>query len=149
MSTNYYLATGNTVKGCECLNCNCRAPEVLHVGLSAGGWCFQLHVLEGLECWDCWKTYLRERAKLFGGVGPARLFDENDREIDVEWFIKDLETTHLSLRPVSKEEAQQRARRVFPPAYGPGNYLRSDFDGQHCVGHHPELAIDYIQGEFS
>jgi hypothetical protein len=116
----------------------------LHIGKSSGGWCFALHVTDGIRSLEDWKAKFSE-----GGV----IRDEYDRDYTPEEMLR---VITVRSRPDSLEFSVQQ-----DPYYkslqdfldknhaeiGPNNLLRSQI-GHNCIGH-GDGTWDLIKGEFS
>lgn len=76
MSINYYVKTGKKIKE----KCNLghwhEVDEILHVGQSAAGWKFNLHIIpeKGILELDDWIPILRS----------GKIYDDNEQEISYD-----------------------------------------------------------------
>ena len=129
MSTNFYLRQ----PACEACG---HQPDQLHIGLSAGGWYFALHVDEDIKCLMDW----------------VRLWKAHP-----DWAIEDEYgggyTRNEMLRKITMRH-QRPGRRPTQEWFdrnhamtGPGNLARSVIPRQ-CIGH-GKGTWDLIEGEFS
>jgi hypothetical protein len=114
MGTNYYL---HQKPDCECCG---RAFEPLHIGKSAPGWCFFLHVTpEGrINNLDDWRA-------LWAAPGA---------------YVRNEYGERVELEDLEKIITQRQWKGEFPK--------RQYIDGRHCVGH-GEGTWDYVAGEFA
>ncbi len=141
MSTNYYLHRP------PCLACKLTHPPY-HIGMSAHGWCFALHIEPAQGIND-----LFDVIKLCGAPGVV-IKDEYDRVIPLEEL-----TVIISVRkaenldkewesPPSGYESWDRFHIANESERGPNGLVRSKIDGVHCVKH-GDGTWDCIVGEFS
>ena len=114
MSTNYY-----TVKRCD----HCEHEERLHIGLSAGGWCFALciHPDEGIRSIDDWRKRLESLPE------GTTIVDEYDNPVTLPELLTVI------------------TERKWP---FPTGLRRAKIDGERCIGH-GEGTWDIHVGDFS
>lgn len=129
MGTNYYL-TEDT-----CPHCG-RGDERRHIGKSAAGWCFSLHVDEDVKSLAEWQ----ERWSKPG----AKIFDEYGTETAAADMLKVITERSWSGKSVDSQEWLV----VNDAERGPAGLARHRIDGRHCIGH-GESTYDLVRGEFS
>lgn len=136
MGTNYYLVPPDDEDG--------RPSPQLHIGKSAAGWCFALHVYpeRGLTRWNDWWDLLAAKPD------DAVIKDEYGEILSLAemWAVISLRRWNRppSCPHGSSDElflTRNHAER------GPNNLLRARIGGR-CVGH-GKGTWDYIEGEFS
>lgn len=142
MGTNYYLHEESK----KCPTCGHDPSGPLHIGKSAAGWCFSLHVIpeEGLNSLADWEARWSKHG--------ARIVDEYGEEVSPE----------AMRRCVAERGVEGRDWEASPWGYqswwafhaenhsekGPRGLLRHRIDGRHCIGH-GEGTWDLIAGCFS
>ena len=70
MGTNYY----HHINICE----HCNRSDIIHIGKSSFGWTFSFHATDNIRSWQDWQEALQD----------GKIFDEYDREVSLEDFIK-------------------------------------------------------------
>lgn len=135
MGTNYYATSQ------PCPHCG-RTDEPVHIGKSAAGWAFALHVIpdEGLITLDAWVKYLEDKV----------IADEYGNQLSLDEMLNKI--TKRSWRQRDDAPLGYVSWRDFynqnHAEPGPNNLSRQRIDGRHCIGH-GEGTWDYCQGEFS
>jgi hypothetical protein len=136
MGTNYYLH----IVGIK--------PEVLHIGKSAYGWCFSLHVYPERDIYS-----LKDYEFMFEHYFWMYIKDEYGETIPVKEMLSIIKDRKYPM-PFGetrwdigyyKDEDDFHAKNSSQR--GPNNLLRHQIDGRYCVGH-GEGTWDHI-GEFS
>ena len=136
MSTNYYLRENLFGRICRI---GFKAKPDLHIGLSAAGWCFQLHVIPELGIRD-----LEDWVKLWYGFIYS-IEDEYGRPVYPYEMVHIIAGRHGGKdHPGFTQEWFQRNYAVS----GPNNLARAKVDGFYCVGH-GSGTWDLIAGDFS
>ena len=131
MSTNYYFHKN------ICPHCH-KPDEIIHIGLSSSGWCFQLHIypdkgISSLEDWEnVWKT--SKNSKIMRETGDSQTIDE------MLEMIADRRGPDF----INWKKALACNNNAAP---GPNNLLRTKVDGVHTVGH-GKGTWDLCIGEF-
>lgn len=124
MSTNYYTSK-------RCAHCN--HDERLHIGKSAGGWCFSLatHPEQGIASLDDWR----------------RKFVDPDIIIENEYGS--VQTPAEMLDIITKRSSSGEHRSGVPGQCepGPNGLRRCTIDGRHCIGH-GDGTWDIMAGDF-
>lgn len=137
MGTNFYVTSD---KPCPCCG---RGGELKHIGKSAAGWCFALHVYpdEGINNLEDWQKFWegKEITNEYGTVLTSLdMLDEiTNRGRERKWEAKPYGYDSWSV-----------FHRMNQSEQGPNGLLRSQIDGRHCIGH-GEGTYDFIVGEFS
>lgn len=133
MGTNYYHF--ETEAGDPCERCGHRKGK-RHIGKSAGGWCFSLHVYpeDGIRDLDDWRDRWWKGGTICDEYGGRILPEEMDLII------------RLRSWPEVAHDREFLTRNYAIP--GPNGLLRSKIDNRHCVGH-GDGPWDLIVGEFS
>lgn len=140
MSTNYYID-----KTCLC----CGHSVQTHIGQSAAGWVFNLHVIpeQGLTDWPQWKERL---LKLDPEKGEY-IMDEYCHIIPVDEMIKIVENrSHPFAENEHKLQSalfRQNWLRQNHAVPGPNGLVRNEISGN-CIGH-GSGTWDLITGDFS
>ncbi len=106
----------------HCPTCDCE--KGFHLGKSSGGWRFSLRVYpdKGIHDWN-------------------DVFQYVSLELNKGYFIADEYGRPLILAdwvPIVTRRSDTR-----------GEWAEHTLDGDHCIGRHPTLPIDYIIGDFS
>ena len=124
MSTNYYVLPDDP---CPCCG---RQDAARHLGLSAYGWCFSLHIYpnEGLNTLEDWKKFLEGK----------KIVNEYDSPVTLEEMLKII-TERQGTRPLNYEELKWAVQ-------GPKNLARCL--PKNCAGY-GEGTWDYVEGDFS
>jgi hypothetical protein len=137
MSTNYYLYKNI----CPCCG---KGKDKLHIGKSAVGWCFALHI-DNLYCSDHNSEFPRsfkEWKTLF--TDPHnKIFDEYEREVHYLTMIDIITDRKGRKEPPNEKFCLENQCEV-----GPRNLARCK-KNQYCIGNGGEETYDYCVGEFS
>ncbi len=137
MGTNYYLHSK------PCAHCG-RSDERLHIGKSAYGWVFALHIMpeSGVSCLNDWI------ARFNNPENTIR--DEYDREVAPSDMIDVItRRTHAPKeRTPSGYQSWEHFHRDNHSQDGPNNLLCPKIDGRHCIGH-GDGTWSLHDGEFS
>ena len=137
MTTNYYIQERPP---CEC----CGRPfESRHIGNSAVGWCFALHIYpdEDISDLEDWKVFWKGK--------PIR--DEYRHEVSEQkmlCIITEREREQGWEKKPYGYDSWEDFFRHNSAKKGPKGLLRSRVDGRHCVGHGAG-TWDLFVGEFS
>ncbi len=124
MSTNYY-----TVKRCD----HCHYEERLHIGKSAGGWCFALatHPYASINSLDDWRRKFSESGIV--------IVDEYEQPITIAEML-------ATITDRSGQHKNYGFTAYSEP--GPSGLQRCRIDGRHCIAHGPG-TWDIMRGDFS
>lgn len=132
MGTNYYAHCERVVGHGAVVTVE---EEVLHIGLSSGGWCFSLHVIpeKGLDSLTFWVSYIVKNG--------CTIKDEYGDTISASEMVS------IIVDRQGREGVDLHRYINNDSEIGPNNLLRHKMDGKWCVGH-GEGTWDLIAGEF-
>jgi hypothetical protein len=138
MSINYYWIEEEII---PCLWCGRSDRENrLHIGLSARGWCFQLHVHQPGDNellpkdYNGWQELFKQRG--------SYIVDKYGDKVKPKEMIDIITNREGVDRPKDYDYARNQA------VLGPNKLLRARIDNIHCVAH-GEGTWDCIVGDFS
>lgn len=136
MGMNYYHVF--PMESCPACGAPAATKDRRHIGLSAGGWVFLLHVYPdaGIKTLDDWRrVWSRPNTHIEDEYGS--LVDLSEMEDRV------MERSFLRKQPPDAEMLRQNNAVL-----GPNGLLRWCIDGERVIGH-GEGTWDYCVGDFS
>ena len=144
MSTNYYLSINpqefEYALGVPCNHGITDDYASLHIGLSAGGWCFQMRIYPeyNINTLEDWKKLI------YNPSNSVKIFNEYG-----DSFTRDGMMSVITERDIytTNHKYNEEDLRMNNAIIGPNNLLRSKIDGVDCVGH-GEGSWDYIARPF-
>ena len=132
MSTNYYFHKN------ICSKCN-KPDEIIHIGLSSGGWCFNLHVYPEKSIYA-----LSDWERIWEDSKNCKIVDEHGNTKTIDEMLIIIVDRH-GPAAMDWEKVLNNNPNVVK---GPNNLCRTKIDGVHTVGH-GNGTWDLCIGEFS
>jgi len=110
--------------------------EDLHIGLSAAGWCFALHVTSSIRSLSDWKILFEKKNQWIA--------DESGKVLDASRMLSIITERSMPSAPLVTAAFHEKNHSED----GPNNLHRFKVGEANCIGH-GEGTWDLVEGEFA